>query len=426
MTPEEARALVAKHGSLAAAGKAIGRHSDYVRRALDPDAYNAAKRAKAAKARAPRGPANAPTEPHVPVAHEIRGVSTYTGKAGEVKGQWTKTGLAGGEPEPLPPDFTIKRISTMSGADGTTRVTWTQAERAKADMFESFKTAAAEHCAQYRGLAGVSAVPTHDMSQTLTAYPFGDLHVGMMAWGPETGESNDLKTSVDRLLIAMRMAVEAAPPSEDALLINIGDALHAQNAAQTTPKSGHKLDVDGRLPKIWRALLEMFRAVTEFALQKHKRVKWINMRGNHDPEGAFLIAMWLEEAFKHDPRVTVDPGLSPYVYEEYGQNLIATTHGDGCKITKLPGIMARDRPQMWGRTKHRLWITGHIHHLQRMDLDGCSVETLRILSPGDAWHVENGFGGAPRSMPVITFHPEYGEIIRSTIDLSKIRAVQAA
>jgi hypothetical protein len=424
LTPEEARELVAKHGSLNAAGKAIGRTASYVKRALDPEAYNAHKRAKHA-ARAPRGPAFAPTVPHVPEAHEVRGVSTYTGADGEVKGQWTKTGLAGGEPEELPPDFAVSRISTMSGADGTTRVKWTSAERTKADMFTAFKAAAADHCAQYRGLAGVTAPPKHDLRKTLTVYPYGDPHIGMMAWGPETGESNDLKLTIERMLTAMRLSVECAPPSEEAWLINIGDALHSQNQQQTTPRSGHKLDVDGRLPKIWRALLDTFRELTHLALRKHGRVKWFNLRGNHDPEVAFLIAMWLEEAFRDDPRVIVHNGLTPHVYQEYGQNLIAMTHGDSCPIAKLGGVMARDRPQMWGRTRYRLWITGHIHHLQRIDLDGCSVETLRVLVPGDDYHVSHGYG-APRSVPVITFDPEHGEILRSTIDLSKILAVQAA
>lgn len=416
MTPQEARDLIAKHGSISAAAKAIGRNRAVIQRALDPDTYNAKARARAA--RAPRGPRNAPTVPHVPEAHEIRGVSTLVSADGELAAQWTKTGLAGGETEQLPPEFSVRRVSTMTGADGTTRVKWTSADRDRANQWAAFTAGCAEHVAQYRGIAEPLPPPA-DTQETLTVHMLGDPHAGMLAWAPETGEHHDLAIWSARLRRALDLAVASSPPSRDAWIINIGDALHAQNAEQRTPGHGHKLDVDGRHGKVMRVFFDTFRWLIDRTLQKHERVSVFNLPGNHDPEVAAMIAMFLGAVYEREPRVTIDPGHAPYVYRAYGSTLIGMHHGDGAKQEALPGIMAHDVPELWGAAKHRVWLTGHVHHQVRKDFPGCSVESFRILPPGDFWHRSKGYR-APRSQHTITYHPEFGEILRGTFDISRI------
>src|SRR5690606_24515397 len=248
---------------------------------------------------------------------------------------------------------------------------------------------------------------------------FGDPHIGMLSWAPETGEHNDLTIAIDRMHRAMALAVDSAPPSQEAWLINLGDMLHAQNSEQRTPKRGHKLDVDGRSAKVWRACLEMCRELTHQALKKHGSVKWLNLPATHDPEVAAMLAMWLTEAFCAEPRAHVDSAHRPYVYERYGATLVGMTHGDGVPINALPEIMAANAPEDWGATEFHFWLTGHVHHLSRKDFRSCTVETFRILPPSDYWHRSKGYR-AQRSQHVITLHPEYGEINRTTIDLSLV------
>jgi len=40
-----------------------------------------------------------------------------------------------------------------------------------------------------------------------------------------------------------------------------------------------------------------------------------------------------------------------------------------------------------------MWITGHYHHEEVLELDGCTVYKMGALPPPDSWHVGMGFGG---------------------------------
>jgi hypothetical protein len=69
---------------------------------------------------------------------------------------------------------------------------------------------------------------------------------------------------------------------------------------------------------------------------------------------------------------------------------------------------------MWGKTKHRWWLTGHIHHQQVQDFNGCAVESFRILAPPDAWAAQKGYRAA-RDMKAVILHREFGEVARHTV-----------
>ena len=410
-TPEQAHAAIAEHGSQTKAAKALGCTWRTLRKVIDPSYEHA-----------PLGPTNAPTVPHVPEAHEIHGVSTLV-KTDDFT-QWTKTRIAGGEPVPLAPDWAVTRRSIQSGPDGAVRVKWERTEPEKVEQWDAFVSACTTHVEQYRGLATPVPAPTIEHHDTLTVYPFGDPHAGMMSWAPETGENHDLAIWSARMCRAMDLSVASAPPSREGWIVNLGDALHAQNSEQRTPRSGHKLDVEGRLPKVWAVFLATFRRLIDRALEKHEVVHVDNLPGNHDPEVAFMIAMLLTAVYEHEPRVTIGDGLKPYVYRTWGSSLFGLHHGDGSPLEALPGLMAHDVPRLWGEAKFRTWYTGHVHHLTRKDYPGCTCESFRILPPGDYYHKSKRYR-APRSQHVITHHREFGEIMRATLDLTMIDAYGA-
>lgn len=70
----------------------------------------------------------------------------------------------------------------------------------------------------------------------LTVYPIGDPHIGMYAWAEETGDDWDLNIAERMHCGAMDELVQAAPATEQAIVWNLGDALHYDSMAAVTPR----------------------------------------------------------------------------------------------------------------------------------------------------------------------------------------------
>ncbi len=65
----------------------------------------------------------------------------------------------------------------------------------------------------------------------MTVYPIADAHIGMMAWGKETGEDYNTKIAVARLQSWLGACIAASPPSETAIILDVGDLTHADARA---------------------------------------------------------------------------------------------------------------------------------------------------------------------------------------------------
>src|SRR5690606_12482336 len=119
-------------------------------------------------------------------------------------------------------------------------------------------------------------------------------------------------------------------------------------------------------------------------LEHHAKLHVIVVAGNHDESTAVVFREMLAGHYETEPRVTVDVSPSKFHYFRFGKNLQGYTHGDGIKLERLPLIMATDRPEDWGATRHRSWITGHVHHDQCKDVQGVKVESVRVIPPTGA------------------------------------------
>jgi UDP-2,3-diacylglucosamine pyrophosphatase LpxH len=254
-------------------------------------------------------------------------------------------------------------------------------------------------------------------------YPLGDPHIGMLSWHCETGEDFDLAIAERDLCTAIDALVARTPDADLAYLVNVGDFFHADDERRVTPKSGHRLDVDGRKGKVARVGFRIMRSLIDRLLEKHRTVRVINARGNHDPEMAMMLALWLEAVYSDEPRVEVLGSDSPYIYFRFGANLVGVHHGDGAKMEALPQVMATDRAKDWGDTEYRYWVTGHIHTQTRKEFPGCIVESFRTLAAADYWTHSMG-SRSGRSLQAMVLHERYGEFARFTVDLAQVRAAQ--
>jgi hypothetical protein len=319
--------------------------------------------------------------------------------------------------QPSDSQFTPKAYSTLRDGDGNVKLVWEKTERDNSgSMLESVVLELAE---PIKGLAAPVKAPKAGLQDSLSAYIIGDAHFGMYAWGEETGADFDTSIASRDLRAAIDHLVDTAPASDHAVLVDVGDFLHADNRSNVTPGSGHLLDVDTRFRRVCSIAVDALRYCIGRMLQKHQSVRLIIAQGNHNPDSAGWMAICLKMYYESEPRVDVDMTPGKFHYFDFGQTLIGVTHGDRLKIGDLPSIMAADKPEMWGSAKHRYWWTGHIHHTKHQEYRGCTVEAFNTLAASDAWHSASGYRSM-RQMQRIDLDRKHGIYSRAICNLGMI------
>lgn len=365
---------IEEHGSLTAAAKALG-----VVRSTIQESIQSAKRRAALQGHSPEHDMTRT----VPDGYVVKGISTYYDKDGKPSGQWVKSSL--------------------------------DTEKQQELIREMIKTLTED----IKGLAPISAPPKRTNSDYLAVFPVGDPHVGLQVWQQECGEAFDLKIAREMTLGAVDRLMQSAPEAETAVILLLGDVFHANDQSNSTPRSKHQLDVDSRYVKILQVGIETYRHAIMRALQKHAKVVVRCVQGNHDPEAIWALAFTLQAFFSNEPRVEVDLHPSPFWYYRFGKVLIGSTHGDKVQHRQLGGIMAADRSQDWGETKHRYWYTGHVHSQNVTELPGVICESFRTLAAKDSYANGHGYR-AGRDMVCIVHHIEHGEVERHRVDVGML------
>ncbi len=403
-----------KHGNQKAAAKALGCAQSLISRALKEVRKKAGQHGYA---------------PDRDLIHQAapgmtsRGTSIRYNAAGQPEQYWNKTKQEGRAPDEvirLPDPKTIVKLSTLYDQEGNVTQQWV-AEKpdavAQAEAWAAYAKALTEEITR----AEPTAPPEITEDDLMACYPVGDHHMGMLAWPAETGAPWDLSIAEQILASATDHLVAAAPPASRALIAFLGDFMHYDSHVAETPTGHNRLDPDSRFGKMVEAVFRAMRRVIERALKKHRGVRVIVEIGNHDLSSSVFLMAALANIYENEPRVSIDTSPMHFHYHRFGACLVGTHHGHGVKMQQLPIIMATDRKEDWGATRHRYWWTGHIHHaktqaaMHAQDFSGCSVESFQILGPEDAWAREKGYR-ATRSMKSIILHREYGEVARHTVN----------
>jgi len=374
-TQKKALEAVEKYGSITKASKALGKDHREFRRTI--------KRAKAALAKQGWSPENDMVKT-CPDGYMVKGVSTLNtnGEDGtQVSAQWVKT-----------------------QADQQR-----QAEIAQ-EMVEAW-------CDELKGKVKPTKPPKTLNDDLLTIYPLGDPHFGMYAWGDETGADFDLDIAETQLMRAIDYLVDQSPPSKVGVLCNLGDMFHSDNMDGVTAKSGHSLDMDGRLQKVIEVGVRSLRRCIHRMLEKHEQVQVVNAPGNHDHVLALALNVMMKNIYENEPRVEVHAAPTMRHYIRHGRVLIGIVHGHQTKDNDLNSIMATEKAEDWGKTDHRYFYRGHHHQDKVTELRGCKVEQFRTLAPKDAYAAGGGYLSG-QDMKAIVHHAKHGEIARSTFAIS--------
>lgn len=315
----------------------------------------------------------------------------------------------------VPEGHRVKGVSTLLDKNGIPVAQWAKTQEDHEDRETLLARLMAELPTKIPVRKGKIRPPKLDQDQDLLAvYPMGDPHLGMLAWGQETGEDFDLEIATRVMCGAMDELTTQGPPAAKALVLSLGDFFHTDTPDNRTRRSGHHLDVDGRLPKILRAGRDILVYQIDAALRAHQEVEVWAIPGNHDDVTSVFLQLALESHYRNEPRVNVRVEASRHMHMVFGRNLIAATHGDMLKHSDLAEVMAAEWAAEWGETIHRWWYTGHLHHIQRHEKRGCVIEVFRTLAARDAYAASHGYRSG-RDMSRITLHRLDGERGRATV-----------
>ena len=338
---------------------------------------------------------------------------------GKVKSQSVKYVPARDAHKPLP-DHLLKGRSSLLDSEGNVIQRW-EIERLDATVQEQAWRAVADELSRDIFRVAPTPPPDYGFADQLTVVPVGDLHLGMYAWDKEAGADYDLAIGENDIAQAGRELMLRTRPCETALIALLGDYLHYDSMVPETPAHHNKLDADTRAQRMVRVAIRSAVRLIKEALAHHKMVHVIVESGNHDGYSSGWLRETLAWHFENEERVTIDLSPAKFHYFEFGLCLIGTNHGDEVKMEALPLIMAADRPEAWGRTKFRYWITGHVHHSQKQmavlnkDFKNVSVESFRVIPPEDAWAAGQGHRSIC-DIKALTLSRKWGEVGRVTVN----------
>jgi len=245
-----------------------------------------------------------------------------------------------------------------------------------------------------------------------------DLHFGMLAWAPETGENYDTRIAREVTGEAVaEIARRTAGLGVEYYLFPIGnDLFHVNDPSGLTPMSKNVLDVDSRLPKIIEEAGMALRDAVE-TLAAIAPVKLIWVPGNHDPQTSYWMLRELAAYYGSNRRVEVDTSPRPRKIERYGVNLIWFLHGSDLARSNekaLAGLFASEAAHLWEPNQYREIHRGHTHKKNELwfvgaeTYGGVVVRTIPSLVATDAWHFSKGFVGTTKMAQYFVWNKQYG------------------
>lgn len=310
-----------------------------------------------------------------------------------------------------PAGYSLKGVSTLVDRDGKVRAQWIKTRQDQEDRLEAVREALAEITETHAGRLAPLGPPAGVDSDLLAVYPVPDAHIGMYAWAAEAGADFDLRIAEETYAQTQDRLLQSAPRAHRALFVDLGDFMHIDNAQFRTERAGNVLDADSRFAKVVQVAIRLKRRMIDRLLQRHAEVDVWSLAGNHDENTSLALAIAFEAIYEREPRVTISTDPSRFRMLEYGIGLIGAAHGHTSSLKTLPGLMAAQWPEAWGRTQQRIWYTGHVHHDSLQEHPGCLVETLRTASPRDAWTAGRGYLSG-RDLKCDVWHKTEGRIAR--------------
>lgn len=295
---------------------------------------------------------------------------------------------------------------------------WVKSNVQLENQMEAAREAITSLCEEVQPVEPIPS-PVESLDSDLTTfYPLPDLHIGLLIHGEEShhGQNWDTKIAGKWIKKAMSHLVSTAPKSKYAVITDLGDLFHAQDESKQT-KSGHQLDVDGRVSKIVKAGYDIIRTTIDMALQKHEIVYFYSIEGNHADLAPIYLKAFLEAWYRDEPRVIINNHSMAQQYHIFGKNILMFSHGHQLRPANAAETLVADNANNFSKSEYRYAHFGHYHHNELKEGKLCTVEIHKNIIPQDVWAQSMGFRGSIGYAKSITYHSQYGETGRSIFNI---------
>ena len=251
-----------------------------------------------------------------------------------------------------------------------------------------------EHMQSFaRRYDGPPTPPKANASGLMLEVPVVDLHLGKLAWAPETGENYDYKIASDRFEFVIGDIIGRVQGRDfERIIFPIGQDFFNYDTLMGETAQGTRQDNDLRWQKLFSIGVEMLVKAID-ALAGIAPVEVLAIPGNHDLMTSFYAIQYLDAWYRASEHVQVNPDPRSRKYIEFGDCLIGFSHGDKEK-KRIFGNMQVEAAQAWGRTRFREWHCGHYHSEQVQEEHGVIVRRLSSVTGTDSWHYTSGYVGA--------------------------------
>lgn len=233
-----------------------------------------------------------------------------------------------------------------------------------------------------------------------------DLHIGKLAWAPETTWGHYDVRLAERVFTdavdALVARAQGLPDGIEQFVFPIGNDLVQTDNLMGTTTAGTPVDSDSRYIKSFRRACVLMQWAVD-RLREIAPVRGVIVPGNHDRLTAFHVGDVLAAYYRNVDGVSIDNAPTLRKYVRHGTCLLGFTHGSEEKEADLPLIMAVEAPEAWKETTHREWHIGHFHKMRERrftagdSFGGVRVRVLSALCAPDAWHAMRGYVGEQRS-----------------------------
>ena len=314
----------------------------------------------------------------------------------------------------------VTGTTTLEDTDGNKIMQWVKRNKSKDDILNSFQEALKGFKDEIEPTTPTETKSYLTNDNLCNQYTLTDYHLGMMAWDEESGDNWDLKIAEETLVKFFETSIQQSPNATKAVFAQIGDFLHWDGLDAVTPANKHLLDADTRFTKLVRVAIRVIRKVITMLLQKYETVNVIMAEGNHDPASSVWLREMLQAFYENEPRLIIDTNPDPYYCITFGDCCFFYHHGHKRNINNIDSVFVSKYKKEFGSSKYVYAHTGHLHHEHKKETNLMILEQHRTLASKDSYASRGGWM-SDRDSKVITYHKEFGEVGRLTININMLK-----